>query len=289
MAALSNLKISTEVFVYDRLSDKSQVASFNVHVPIIQAYAHNLGVFTTLTEIGSAYTEEYRKLQLCSLLAKKNLVLVVYSADRICRNLALAGMIEEAIRRNNLTIHVVGVERPYICSMEHGNIDRLKDEMRAARDESQMKSERAIRTNRHKQVLKLQQPFVPPTASAEVMDVLSKMINGCPIAEFYVAFNKITPYGATDDRLGGPNYILEDRNRKEFTQIKRGDFTLKDILAFFNKWEVYQKGKTNWTMATLSDLISHHFGPFCFTPSDQPPSEMPSEPPSEMPSDEMKD
>jgi hypothetical protein len=269
---LSKLEISGEIVAYDRLSDKSQVASFNVHVPIIEAYAQKLGLFATLTEVGSAYTEDYRKLELCSLLTKKDLVLVVYSADRICRNLALAGMIEEAIRRNNLTIHIVGVERPYICSMEHGNIDRLKDEMRAARDESQMKSERAIRTYRHKQVLKLQQPFVPPTASAEVMDVLSKMINGCPIDHFYKAFNKITPYGATDDRLGGPNYILEDRNRKEFTQIKRGDFTLKDILAFFNKWEVYQKGKTNWTMATLSDLISHHFGL-----------------PSEMPSDEMKD
>ena len=273
---LSKLEISGEIVAYDRLSDKSQVASFNVHVPIIEAYAQKLGLFATLTEVGSAYTEDYRKLQLCSLLTKKDLVLVVYSADRICRNLALAGMIEEAIRRNNLTIHIVGVERPYICSMEHGNIDRLKDEMRAARDESQMKSERAIRTYRHKQVLKLQQPFVPPTASAELMDVLSKMINGCPIDHFYTAFNKITPYGATDDRLGGPNYILEDRNRKEFIQIKRGDFTLKDILAFFNKWEVYQKGKTNWTMATLSDLISHHFG-------------LTSETPSEMSSDEMKD
>jgi hypothetical protein len=155
---------------------------------------------------------------------------------------------------------VVGVERPYVCSLVHGNIDRLEDEMRAARDESQMKSERAIRTARHKKTLK---PFEAPTASEDVIDVLGKMINGgCSITDFYTAFNKITPYGQTDDRLGGPNYILEDRNRNEFTEIKKGDFTLKDILAFFNKWNVYQKGKTKWTTATLSSLISYHFDHF---------------------------
>ena len=261
-ASLQKLSVSPTVIVYDRLSDKSQSSSFSLHLPVIESYAKATfgNGYSLITEIGSAYTDDYVNLQLCSLLKNKNQVFVIYSTDRICRNLGLAGMIIEAIYRNNLTIHIVGIERPYVCSLTEGNIARLQDEMRAARDESQMKSERAIRTARHRQALKLQRPFVPPTASEDVMDVLSKMINGCPIADFYTAFNKITPYGETDNRLGGPNFILEDRNRKEFTEIKKGDFNLKDILAFFNKWGVYQKGKTKWTGETLASLLHYHFG-----------------------------
>ena len=256
---LSQLTVSSNVIVYDRLSDKSQSTSFSVHVPIIENYAKTkFGEgYLLVTEIGSAYTDNYMNLQLYSFLKNKDQVLVIYSACRISRNLGLSGIIIEAIYRKNLTIHVVGVERPYVCSLVDGNIDRLQDEMRAARDESQIKSERAIRTARHKQALKL---HVAPIASVDVMDVLEKMINGgCSITDFYKAFNKITPYGQTDDRLGGPNYILEDRNRKEFTDIKKGDFTLKDILAFFNKWNVYRNGKTKWTAVTLTSLISCYF------------------------------
>lgn len=218
-----------------------------------------------IVEIGSAYTEDYTKLSINHLLKPKNLKklhIIVTSADRLSRNFALSGAIIEAIERRGLTVHIEDGEQPYTCSATEGNIDRLRQQLDVARNESYGISVRAIRSAQYQRMLASQQPVQPPSTSPEVMDVLDKMINGCStIQEFYDSFNKIkTPYSDTDQRLGGPKFIAQNRFRQEFTNLKKGDFMFRDILGYFNKWEIYRKGKTNWTTATLSELIGHHFG-----------------------------
>jgi hypothetical protein len=82
------------------------------------------------------------------------------------------------------------------------------------------------------------------------------MIHGCDtIQTFYDAFNKITPWGATENKLGGDLFTMTDRNHKEFTELKKGEFQLKNILAMVNQWDVFQKGKKAWTAKTLAELI----------------------------------
>jgi len=212
-----------------------------------------------VTEVGSAYTEDHIYLELYKLIQTRNLHLVIFSEDRIARNFQGIGAILEAIERFRITIHVVGVENPYMCDISR-NVDRLHAAMKAAREESKLKSERSIRNAQARRLIKASQPRAPPMASAELLDVLAKMIQGCDTQSFYTAFNKITPHGTSEDRLGGPNFISADRMGQEFVAIKKGDFTFKDILAYLNKWNVYRKGKTNWTTTTLSELIVHHFG-----------------------------
>ena len=221
--------------------------------------------YQKIADIGSAYTEDCTKLSINNILNLKNLKkvhIIVTSADRLSRNRSLSGSILHAIERKGLTVHVENGESPYTCSLTHGNIDRLEAELDIARKESDGISARSIRASQYQKMLASQQPVLPPSASEEVMNVLDKMINGCAtVQEFYEAFNKIkTRYSDTEDRLGGPNFIAENRFRQEFTDLKKGDFTFRDILGYFNKWEIFRKGKTNWTTTTLSELIAHHFG-----------------------------
>lgn len=221
--------------------------------------------YQEVSDIGSAYTEDCTKLSINNLLNLKNLKkvhIIVTSADRLSRNRSLSGSILDAIERKGLTVHIENGESPYTCSLTHGNIDRLEAELDIARKESDGISARSIRASQYQKILASQQPVQPPSAPEEVMNVLDKMINGCAkIQEFYEAFNKIkTRYSDTEDRLGGPNFIAQNRFRQEFTDLKKGDFTFRDILGYFNKWEIFRKGKTNWTTTTLSELIGHHFG-----------------------------
>jgi len=221
--------------------------------------------YQEVSDIGSAYTDDSTKLSINNLLQLKNLKkvhIIVTSADRLSRNRVLSGAILHAIERKGLTIHIENGDSPYTCSAKEGNIARLEVDLDLARIEAEGISARSIRAAQYQKMLTSQQPILPPSASDEVMNVLEKMINGCPtIGEFYEAFNKIkTRYSDTDDRLGGPNFIAENRDRQEFTSIKKGDFNFRDILGYFNKWEIYRKGKTNWTTTSLSQLIDHHFG-----------------------------
>jgi hypothetical protein len=73
-ASLQKLSVSPTVIVYDRLSDKSQSSSFSLHLPVIESYAKAKfgNGYSLITEIGSAYTDDYVNLQLC-LLLKKNI------------------------------------------------------------------------------------------------------------------------------------------------------------------------------------------------------------------------
>lgn len=251
MEDIQDLSISTKVVVYDRLSTGKQVGSFETHVPFLTKYAtENFEKFDILTEVGSAFNK-HEQLLLHTILNKKNIHLVVYDETRLSRNLEAAGKIIDLIKRHNITVHVVGVEQPYICDTKE-NIQRLFKGMYEGYEESDMKSRRSKMYHRNK-APKVVPPFEP---SQDLIDVIIMMVNGCDdIQKFYDAFNKLTHWGKTDDKIGGPNFIMQDRTWNECTCIKKGDFGLQKILRMFNEWDVYQKGAKRWTMNSLTELI----------------------------------
>ena len=248
---MEDLSISTKVIVYDRLSTGKQIGSFETHVPFLQKYAtENFEKFDLLTEVGSAFNK-HEQLLLHTILNKRNFHLIVYDETRLSRNLEAAGKIIDLIKRNNITVHVVGVEEPYVCDTKE-NIQRLFKGMYEGYEESDMKSRRSKMYHRNK-APKIVLPFEP---RQEVVDVIVMMVNGCDdIQQFYDAFNKITHWGTTDDKIGGPNFIMRDRKWNECTGIKKGDFQLARILRMFNEWDVYQKGAKRWTMESLTTVI----------------------------------
>lgn len=248
---MEDLSISTKVIVYDRLSTGKQVGSFETHVPFLQKYAtENFEKFDLLTEVGSAFNK-HEQLLLHTILNKRNFHLIVYDETRLSRNLEAAGKIIDLIKRNNITVHVVGVEEPYVCDTKE-NIQRLFKGMYEGYEESDMKSRRSKMYHRNK-APKVVPPFEP---TQEVVDVIIMMVNGCDdIQQFYEAFNKITHWGTTDNKIGGPNFIMRDRLWNECTGIKKGDFQLSRILRMFNEWDVYQKGAKRWTMESLTNLV----------------------------------
>ena len=251
MEDIQDLSISTKVVVYDRLSTGKQVGSFETHVPFLTKYAtENFEKFDLLTEVGSAFNK-HEQLLLHTILNKKNIHLVVYDETRLSRNLEAAGKIIDLIKRHNITVHVVGVEQPYVCDTKE-NIQRLFKGMYEGYEESDMKSRRSKMYHRNK-APKVVPPFEP---SQDLIDVIIMMVNGCDdIQKFYDAFNKLTHWGKTDDKIGGPNFIMQDRTWNECTCIKKGDFGLQKILRMFNEWDVYQKGAKRWTMNSLTELI----------------------------------
>ena len=248
---MEDLSISTKVIVYDRLSTGKQVGSFETHVPFLEKYAtEKFEKFDLLTEVGSAFNK-HEQLLLHTILNKRNFHLIVYDETRLSRNLEAAGKIIDLIKRNNITVHVVGVEEPYVCDTKE-NIQRLFKGMYDGYEESDMKSRRSKMYHRNK-APKVVPPFEP---TQEVVDVIVMMVNGCDdIQQFYDAFNKITHWGTTDDKIGGPNFIMRDRLWNECTGIKKGDFQLTRILRMFNEWDVYQKGAKRWTMESLTNLV----------------------------------
>ena len=248
---MEDLSISTKVIVYDRLSTGKQVGSFETHVPFLQKYAtENFEKFDLLTEVGSAFNK-HEQLLLHTILNKRNFHLIVYDETRLSRNLEAAGKIIDLIKRNNITVHVVGVEEPYVCDTKE-NIQRLFKGMYEGYEESDIKSRRSKMYHRNK-APKVVPPFEP---TQEVVDVIIMMVNGCDdIQQFYDTFNKITHWGTTDNKIGGPNFIMRDRLWNECTGIKKGDFQLARILRMFNEWDVYQKGAKRWTMESLTNLV----------------------------------
>jgi hypothetical protein len=261
MLSLGNLNIKNNAYVYDRLSSKKQEQSFETHIPIILKAVQNSQIhFDNVyqhTEIISGYYDISETL--CTILDQRNIHLFVFSACRLTRNLKTAGYIIEKIKANSIIIHVVGVEQPYVCDTPE-NIRKLFMEMVSAYDEAVMISERSKRYHSAQKQIRLSKPPEPPTASHELLLILKYMLEGCDnIKTFYDIFNKVTPLGETDEKLGGDLYFLEGKDRKEMTSIKKGDFSLKDILRMFNQWKINEKGNKNFTMISLERLINYFF------------------------------
>jgi DNA invertase Pin-like site-specific DNA recombinase len=248
--------------IYDRLSTKGQIVSFETHLPILRSAVANSEMkfdeIREITEIGSAFNN-HESLQLHSILDQKNIHIFIYDQSRLSRDLEAAGAIIKKIQENKIIVHVVGVEQPYVCDTKE-NLRRLFMGMVDAHDEAVLISERSKRYHQSQKIIRASRPIPPPTASVELLTVLKMMLEGCEIHDFYDAFNLITPFGQTEERIGGDLYVLEGCDRKEMQSIQKGDFTMKDILRMFNQWEITENGKKKFTMASLCRLVNYFFG-----------------------------
>ena len=262
MLSLSSLSVKSVAVIYDRLSTKGQIVSFETHLPILRSAVANSEIkfdeIYEVTEIGSAFNN-HKSLQLHSILDQKNIHIFIYDQSRLSRDLEAAGAIIKKIQENKIIVHVVGVEQPYVCDTKE-NLRRLFMGMVDAHDEAVLISERSKRYHQSQKIIRASRPIPPPTASVELLTVLKMMLEGCEIHDFYDAFNRITPFGQTEERIGGDLYVLEGCDRKEMQSIQKGDFTMKDILRMFNQWEITENGKKKFTMASLCRLVKYFFG-----------------------------
>lgn len=262
MLSLSSLSVKSVAVIYDRLSTKGQIVSFETHLPILRSAVANSEIkfdeICEVTEIGSAFNN-HKSLQLHSILDQKNIHIFIYDQSRLSRDLEAAGAIIKKIQENKIIVHVVGVEQPYVCDTKE-NLRRLFMGMIDAHDEAVLISERSKRYHQSQKIIRASRPIPPPTASVELLTVLKMMLEGCEIHDFYDAFNRITPFGQTEQRIGGDLYVLEGCDRKEMQSIQKGDFTMKDILRMFNQWEITENGKKKFTMASLCRLVKYFFG-----------------------------
>ena len=262
MLSLSSLSVKSVAVIYDRLSTKGQIVSFETHLPILRSAVANSEIkfdeIREITEIRSAFNN-HESLQLHSILDQKNIHIFIYDHSRLSRDLEAAGAIIKKIQENKIIVHVVGVEQPYVCDTKE-NLRRLFMGMVDAHDEAVLISERSKRYHQSQKIIRASRPIPPPTASVELLTVLKMMLEGCEIHDFYDAFNRITPFGQTEERIGGDLYVLEGCDRKEMQCIQKGDFTMKDILRMFNQWEITENGKKKFTMASLCRLVNYFFG-----------------------------
>jgi len=262
MLSLSSLSVKTVAVIYDRVSTKGQIASFDTHLPILRNAVANSGItfdeIHEMTEIGSAFNH-HESLRLYSILDQKNIHIFIYDTSRLSRDLEATGSIIKKIQANKIIVHVAGVEQPYVCDTKE-NIRRLFMGMVEAYDEAVIISERSKRYHQAQKIIRASRPIPQPTASVELLTVLKMMLEGCDIRDFYDAFNRVTPAGQTEARIGGDLYVLEGRDRKEMQSIQKGDFTMKDILRMFNHWKITENGKKKFTMASLCRLVKHFFG-----------------------------
>jgi len=262
MLSLSSLSVKTVAVIYDRVSTKGQIASFDTHLPILRSAVANSGItfdeIHEMTEIGSAFNH-HESLRLYSILDQKNIHVFIYDTSRLSRDLEATGAIIKKIQANKIIVHVAGVEQPYVCDTKE-NIRRLFMGMVEAYDEAVIISERSKRYHQAQKIIRASRPISLPTASVELLTVLKMMLKGCDIRDFYDAFNRVTPLGQTEARIGGDLYVLEGRDRKEMQSIQKGEFTMKDILRMFNQWEITENGKKKFTMASLCRLVKHFFG-----------------------------
>jgi predicted site-specific integrase-resolvase len=262
-----SIKHNGNCLIYDRLSTKSQIESFDTHVPILRNYAvvNGYNIVDELYEIGSAYNF-HDKLELHTFLENnENVSLIVYDESRLSRNLEASAKIITICKARNIKIHVVGIESPYICD-NSSNWRRLMNGMTDAEDESETRSKRSKNYHRNNKILKAanaaivpSQPLepVPPFCDENTLELLKKFIFGSDMASFYEAFNKVS---TCEEELGSDLYKFKDDDGNEFKKMEAGCVNIKIILWHFNKWNIYQKGKVKWSRKKLEDVILYYLG-----------------------------
>ena len=262
--SFNNMSITEKGYVYLRVSDAGQMG-FGLQLEAIQ-HSTLYKQFTqvspnvqVIADVGTAFNNDYRSRHIFSILDNKKVHVFGFDASRFSRNLGGSGEIIELIQRNDNTVYVVGVSEPYVVT-KNTNIKRFRDEMEAAREESVMRKKRAEDFARARALVKAAQPYQPPPSTPELLNVIKLTIYGCDVIQtLYDAINAISPFGNTEERLGG-KFVLLDRKRVEMRAVASGDFKLKDILNMFNNWGIVEKGKKKWSQATLHELIGFHFG-----------------------------
>ena len=236
---------------------------------------------TTITEIGSAFGENVSEALIEAITANRGAHLIVYDESRLARNCVAGALLIAACKRNQVTVHIVGIAPSYVCE-DSSQWRRLLNAIGDAELESETRSKRSKTYHRNRQLLgqpaaNARAPFgfeyrrdpatglrAPVLALTEreqaTVALLHMLVYGSDMPQFYTAFNSLSKWGSTEERLGGPVHKLQCRNREEFSVIERGVLALEDILTLLNSWEIFPRGRIRWQLATLSSAIQSHLG-----------------------------
>jgi len=279
MLSLSVLSLADRAVFYDRLSSDKQLpkdgSGHKTHLELLHQYATSQRVknISIVTEVCSSYNNHEKQKLFSEVLTQSNISIYVVSADRLARTLSGAAQVIEKSRANNITIHVVGGDHPYVCdphaSFVSSEWKRLHDEMIIGYLEAKKISDRSKMYHNTKKMEKEaliasgQGPKpLPLYLSFDTMHVLEKLLLGCDnIQEFYKQFNRITPFGTTEEKMGDQFY-LPTKSQEEYTKWPEYEFSLKKILTIFNTWEVPRRNgyATLWTGEQLGQVILYYFG-----------------------------
>lgn len=279
MLSFGVLSLSDRVVFYDRLSSDKQLpkdgSGHKTHLDLLNQYGVSQGMknISIVTEVCSSYNNHENQKLFSEVLTHSNISVCVVSADRLARTLSGAAKVMENSRENNITIHVVGGDHPYVCdphaSLVSSEWKRLHDEMIVGYLEAKKISDRSKMYHNTKKIEKEaliasgQGPKpLPLYISFDTMQVLEKLLLGCEnIQEFYTQFNKITPFGTTEEKMGDQFY-LPTKSKEEYTKWPEYEFTLNKILTIFNTWQVSRKtGYTSlWTGEELGKVVHYYFG-----------------------------
>ena len=96
------------------------------------------------------------------------------------------------------------------------------------------------------------------------------VLTGGSIEDFNALFNTLTPYGATESRMGTKNSTLRTDYDEDYecipapktikSGLKCAAFSIKFIYSLFNYWEIPAQGKPKWTAALMEGAIKGHLG-----------------------------
>ena len=96
------------------------------------------------------------------------------------------------------------------------------------------------------------------------------VLTGGSIEDFNALFNTLTPYGATESRMGIKNSTLRTDYDEDYecipapktikSGLKCAAFSIKFIYSLFNYWEIPAQGKPKWTAALMEGAIKGHLG-----------------------------
>lgn len=283
-SAMQAAHIGDRAIVYDRLSTGSQAGSFDTHLPVLAAYAaaHTMRTVRTITEIGSAFGDNVSGALIEAMAANRGAHLIVYDEARLARNTVAGAQLIAACKRNQVTVHVAGIAPSYAC-VHSSQWRRLLNAIGDAEEESETRSKRSKTYHRNRQQLgqpaaNARAPFgfeyrrdpatglraaerAPTEREQAILSLLHKLTYGSDMPSFYTAFNLLSRWGPTEERLGGPVHKLRDRNQEEFFELERGAVHADDILALLNSWEIFPRGRVRWTRAGLALAIESHLGP----------------------------
>ena len=279
LASMSS-SLLTPVTIYSRGSITSD--ALETHKEILKQAVKKLAgyeVVLEVFEVHSAYkgkdtrkdkskVDVFDDMKLIQFLKNPNGIhdMFIIAEDRLARNPVLAGTILSLCKQHRITIHIVGIESPYkFVPLTGEGEQRLWIAMLNSIKESQEKSERAIRSAQHRSLLSSLLPYEPPFVSQKMMELLTLMINGCSVEVYYKVFNEMLEKNHDQKERYGGDWFFSADDGSELRIIRKNSISLSRMLTTFNTWELFRENihgmlKKPWSKASLTEVISHHFG-----------------------------
>ena len=265
-ACLGNMAIAAkQVTLWARVSTAEQ--SLSTQIDLLERYAaqHFPEILvTTISKKGSAYhpDSEANLLLINTITSLRDSELIVFDESRLSRNTEIAGKVISIAKENRVTIHVVGIQDPYVCN-SRDTFSRLFNGVMAANDEADMMAARAKNYARARSLKRAREAPKPPVLSQGAKELLEIMIVGGSIDNFNHLLNRASPFGEDpQNKMGGPIYRLMNTDDSPVGAIESGITfsSLSMILALFNDWHVFQRGSKRFTKIELAKVIAYHFG-----------------------------